>query len=209
MSGLEVIGAISAVIGILDASIKIYESVKKDAKLNEAFQTVGRRLPVILDTLRACKDHLQPIQDTLSPAVCEALETMIEGCDGKAGKLRQIFEKTLPGDNEGWEKRYVKVFTRLGKGSKVEELMLAITEDVQLLVNHHAVQSAKPEQQVELKTIIRELKSVPSSVPKEEHSGYTFHSGSGMQTNNINSGLGQQINNNAAVGTQYFNSGKG
>ena len=52
MSGVEVVGAIAAVIGILEASISIFESVWKDAKLNEAFKTVGHRLAVILDTLR-------------------------------------------------------------------------------------------------------------------------------------------------------------
>jgi hypothetical protein len=33
MSGLEVIGAISAVIAILDSSIKVYDSAQKDLKL--------------------------------------------------------------------------------------------------------------------------------------------------------------------------------
>jgi hypothetical protein len=32
MSGVEVIGPISAVIGILDASVKIYNSAQKDSK---------------------------------------------------------------------------------------------------------------------------------------------------------------------------------
>ena len=150
MSGLEVIGAISAVISIIDASIKIYDSAQKDLKLSDTFHVVGRRLPIIRDTLETCKSHLQPIQDSLPADVCEALEKTLEGCDEKAGKLRQIFEKVLPGGNDGWEKRYIKVVKRLGQGNKVEELMVSITEDVQLVVNHHAVKSAKPEQMAEL-----------------------------------------------------------
>lgn len=36
MSGLEVIGGISAVIGVIDASIKIYNGAHKDLKLSQA-----------------------------------------------------------------------------------------------------------------------------------------------------------------------------
>ena len=38
MSGVEVIGAISAVISIIDASIKVYDSAQKDWKLSETFK---------------------------------------------------------------------------------------------------------------------------------------------------------------------------
>ena len=204
MSGLEVIGAISATISIVDASIKIYDSAQKDVKLSDTFHVVGSRLPIIRDTLETCKSHLQAIQDSLRTDVCEALEKTLEGCDDKANKLRQIFEKVLPGGNDGWEKRYIKVIKRLGQGNKVEELMGSITEDVQLVVNHHAVKSAKPEQVAELEKIIQEMKSVRSSVREEEGSGMIFNSRGGAQTNNVLSGSGQQINNNAAVGTQNF-----
>jgi hypothetical protein len=207
MSGVEVIGAISAVISVIDASIKVYESAQKDLKLSETFKTVGNRLPILLDTLQTCKIHLQSIQDSLPVDVCEALEKILEGCDEKAGKLRQIFEKVLPGENDAWEKRYLKVIKRLGKGNKVEELMVSITEDVQLVINHHAVKSAKPEQVAELEKIIKEMKSVRSSVPEDGGQGMTFSSGGGAQTNNVNAGSGQQINNHAPVGTQNFQSG--
>ena len=208
MSGLEVVGGISAVIGIIDASIKIYKSARKDLKLSEAFEAVGRRLPIILDTLQTCKTHLEPIQNSLPVDVCGVLEKILDGCDEKAGKLREIFEKVIPGENDGWEKRYLKLLKRLGKGNKVEELMVSVTEDVQLLVNNHAVKSAKPEQITELEDIIKEMKSVKSLVSEEESSNMNFNSGGGAQTNNVNSGPGQQINNNAAVGTQHFHSGK-
>ncbi|OAL39847.1 hypothetical protein AYO20_00759 [Fonsecaea nubica] len=134
VSRLEVIGAISAVISIIDASIKVYDGAQKDVKLPDTFHVVGRRLSFLRNTLETCKSHLQPIQDSLSADV-------------------------LPVENDGWEKRYAKVVKRLGKGNKVEELMVSIAEDVQLVVNHHAVQSAKPEQISELEKIIKEMKS--------------------------------------------------
>jgi N-terminal domain on NACHT_NTPase and P-loop NTPases len=208
MSGIEVIGGISAVIGIIDASIKIYNSARKDLKLPETFKVVGRRLPIILDTLQTCENHLEPIKDSMAADVCEALEKILDGCDEKARKLREIFEKVIPLKEDEWEKRYLKIFKRLGKGNKVEELMISITEDVQLVVNNHAVKSATPEQNTKLGDIVKEMKSVKSSIPEEESSGMAFNSGGGAQTNNINTGSGQQINNNAAIGTQNFHSGK-
>ncbi|RMZ79634.1 hypothetical protein DV737_g3329, partial [Chaetothyriales sp. CBS 132003] len=208
MSGLEVISAISAVISILDASIKVYEIAQKDVKLSETFHVTGRRLLIIRDTLETCKSHLLQVQNSLPVDVCNALEKTMEECDEKAAKLRQIFEKVLPGGNDGWEQRYFKVVKRLGKGNKVEELMTSITDDVQLLVNHHAVKSAKPEQVAELETIVKEIKLMQSSIPEEKKARMTFSSQDGAQTNNVNSsGGGQQINNNATVRTQYFGPG--
>jgi hypothetical protein len=204
MSGLEVIGAISAVIAILDSSIKVYDSAQKDLKLSETFKTVRSRLPVLLETLKTCASDLQPVEDSLPADVCEALETILIRCDETAGKLRQIFEKVLPGKADTRQERYVKIVKRLGKGNKVEELMVCITEDIQLVVNHHAVKSAGPEQMRALEEIIKELRSVQSTLSEEEDRGMTFNSQGGAQTNNVNSGHGQQINNNAAVGTQNY-----
>ncbi|KAI9877083.1 MAG: hypothetical protein M1823_007164 [Watsoniomyces obsoletus] len=74
VSGTEVIGAISAVVGIIEASIEVYDSARKDLKLSYTFTTVGRRLPIILDTLQMCKDHLEPIKGSLPAAIYESLK---------------------------------------------------------------------------------------------------------------------------------------
>jgi hypothetical protein len=208
MSGLEVIGGISAIITLLDASIKVYDNARNDMKLPETFNSVRRRLPVILHILQTCEKDLEPCKDSMPSDTCEALEKVLDACKEKGRKLREIFEEVIPGENDTWEKRYAKVIRRLGKGNKVEELMVTLTQDVQLIVNHHAVNSATPEQNSELKTIFQEMESVKSLTTEEEHSALTFHSGGGAQSNNVNSGSGQQINNNAHVGTQYFHAGK-
>ena len=41
MSGLEVIGGISAVISIADACVKIWDSAQKDIKLPDMFKVVA------------------------------------------------------------------------------------------------------------------------------------------------------------------------
>ncbi|KAJ5732695.1 hypothetical protein N7493_004176 [Penicillium malachiteum] len=52
----------------------------------------------------------------------------------------------------------------------------------------------------------QEMKTVKISAPNEAHTALAFNNGGGAQTNNINGGSGQQINNNAHVGTQNFHS---
>jgi hypothetical protein len=54
----EVIGVLSAVIALVETSIKIYDSAQKDINISETFKVVRRRLPVILDTLATCKGNL-------------------------------------------------------------------------------------------------------------------------------------------------------
>lgn len=204
MSGPEVIGAISSVIAIIDASINVYDSAHKDLKLSETFKTVRSRLPILLDILNKCENDLQPIKDSLPADVCEGLENTLATCHETVGKLRAVFENVLPGPTDTWQQRYTKHAKRFGKGNKVEELMLRITKGIQLVVNHHAVKSTGPDQMRVLDDIIREMKSMQPSSDGEESSGMIFNSDGGAQTNNVNTGSGQQVNNNAAVGTQTF-----
>ena len=51
MSGLEVLGDISTVIAIIDGSVKVGESVRKDLKFSTTFETVGNRLFILRDIL--------------------------------------------------------------------------------------------------------------------------------------------------------------
>lgn len=203
MSGVEVLGVISGVIGILDSSIKIYDSVLKDKKLPETFKIVRSRMPFILDTLQICANKLRPNEASMPPNILDALDEIVFACEEKAGKLQKIFEKVIPTE-EGSREQYLKVVQRWGKGKQVEELMEAVTKDVQLLVNHDAVRSATPEQNDQLEHIVKEMQSLRSSIAEEQHQPLRFESGGGAQTNNVNSGSGQQVNNNGQVGAQNF-----
>ncbi|KAJ5611784.1 hypothetical protein N7528_008889 [Penicillium herquei] len=189
----DVIGTISAVIAIVDTAIKIYDSAQKDIKLSETFKVVRGRLPVILHTLLICKDNLEPRKDAIPEDVGEALEQILDTCEEKAEKLRAIFEKIIPGENDTRESRYLKVLRRFGKGSKVEELMLGLTEDVQTIVNHNMVNSANQQENTGLEDTVNEMKNV-ISVPDEEDSALS--SINGTQLNNVNSGNRQQISDN-------------
>lgn len=216
MSGLEVLGGISAVIAIIDGSIKVWESAQRDSKLSRTFETVANRLPVLRDTLQTCHEHFQRVP-CLPADVADSLTKTIRSCESKADKLQTIFQETIPGDDNRWHERYRMVARRLGQGSKVEELMAAMTEGTQHLVNYYAVKSARPELCTQLEAIAEEMQSLEPSLPVKEATPQTFNayggpqnvsSGSGIQYNSFNTGNGTAHNYGGITGNPTFNFGK-
>lgn len=217
MSGLEVIGGISAVIAIIDGSVKVWNSARKDVKFSKTFVSVADQLPVLQDTLQTYQDRLDPINATLPVDTRQALLGMIKGCEDKAEKLHTIFKETITDGNDDWYERYRKVARRLGKGSKVEELMMLITKDVQNLVNHYVVKSTGPDLSAKLDEIIAEMRSVEPSLPSDDAISQTFNAyggpqnvstGSSTQYNSYNTGSGETHNYGGINGNPVFNFGK-
>ncbi|RMZ90383.1 hypothetical protein DV736_g2368, partial [Chaetothyriales sp. CBS 134916] len=213
MSGLEVIGGISAVIAIIDGSVKVWDSARKDLQFSATFETVANRLPILRDTLQTCHNYFELIQTDLPADAVQGMVKTVESCKSKAEKLGTIFNETIPGENDQWYERYRKVARRLGKGSKVEELLKAITEDAQNLVNYHAVKSARPDLWTEFEAIIKEMQSLEPSIPGDDSGGMTFNAYGGTMYNStgsslqyINPGAGNQINYGGA-GNPTFNLG--
>ncbi|KAB8272913.1 hypothetical protein BDV30DRAFT_239214 [Aspergillus minisclerotigenes] len=213
MSGVEVLGVLSAVITVLDATTTLYQRARKDIRLSETFEVAARRLPVLLHILQTFKSTLELLKDSLPADVCEALEETLNNCEEKARRLSEIFTKVLSGptDSVSWRQRYSKIVHRLGQRNKVDLLMIAITQDVQLLVNCESIGSVTPSQNTELETILNEMKDHCDTTLLEDGFSLSFHS-SGSQNNNVNSGngqlntgSGQQINTHARVETQTFN----
>ena len=101
MSGVEVIGAISAVIGIIDACVKIYDRAQIDVKLSQTFRVVARRLPLLADTLPTCKTPHEPPKSSIPSDVWKALEDTLESCEERARNLRTIFEEVITTETVG------------------------------------------------------------------------------------------------------------
>jgi N-terminal domain on NACHT_NTPase and P-loop NTPases len=166
MSGIEVLGGIGAVIAIIDGSVKVCEGARKDAKLGMTFETVGNQLPILRDILQTCHEHFKPIEASLPDDAAQGLLKTIDNCQRRARELDTIFKITISSKDDQWWERSRIVAQRLGEGSKVEELMKAIAEDVQNLVNYHAVKPANPTLYKKLEEIIKEtalLAASPSS----------------------------------------------
>lgn len=206
MSGLEVVGGISAVIAIIDASVKVWDSGRKDLKLSTTFKTVANRLPILRVTLQTCRDHFEPVKSSLPADAAQGLVKTIESCKSKAKKLDAIFAETIPGEDEQWYERYYKVTQRLGKGSKVEELMKAMTEDVQSLVNYHVVKSASPELCNKLEEIVKEMDTLEPSLPMENDGRNNFQSGGGEMYVHTGSGA-LKVNKSSGYIGEYSGSG--
>ena len=205
MSGLEVISGISAVIAMIDGSVQIWKSARKDLQLSETFETVVNRLPILRDTLQTCHEHFEPIQTTLPADAAGNLLKTIDSCETKAAKLRTIFEETIAGENDQWYERYRKVARRLGKGSKVEELMKSVSEDAQNLVNYHAVKSANPELCMKLEEIVTAMQSVEPSLPNDDIASQTFNAYGGPQ--NVSTGQSTQYNSSNTGSGETHNYG--
>lgn len=211
MSGLEVIGGISAVISILEACVSLYKNARKDLRLPKTFKVIIQRLPIICDTLQTCKTNLEPQIHAFSDDVWQSLEDLLGACEDKARDVRTIFEKVMIGEKTSWEDRYKKVVQRLGKGHKVEDLMAALTADVQHLVNHNLVCSVRSgsslqSQNAQLDHILHEFHTLQTSLSGNAGSSNVFHNTQGVQ--NINTGSGLQLNYENMTGVQNFHLGK-
>lgn len=220
MSGLEVIGSISAIITFLQATNHLYERGKRAGEFLETLHIAGRRLPVLLHTLQLYKVNFERLKDTLPADLCHALQETLDDCTDKSQALSEIFAKVTsgPADTESRRQRYLSFVRKRGKGNKIETLMAGITQDIQLLVNNEAMKPSNSSQNTnantDLEAILTEIKELRMSEEPDEGFPQTFHA-SGTQNNHVNggngqlnAGSGQQINTLARVGTQTFNFGK-
>jgi len=187
------------VITTIDSTARVWGNAGKDFKFNAILETVAGRLPILRDTLQTCHEHFEPIKTSLPPDAAQSLVKTIDSCKGKAEKLGTIFQETIPCEDHQWCERYRKVTRRLGKGSRVEELMKAIIEDAQNLVNYHAIQSTNPEVCPKLEEIIKEMDSVQPSLSMDEADSQIVNNCGGTQ--NVSTGSSTQHNINQGSGT--------
>lgn len=201
----EVLGIISGIVGLIEATVRVYDSIQKDAKLPKTFKAVGNRLPVVADILRVCERNLKAREATIPAHVRQALEDTLKACEGKILTVQDIFKRVLSSESEKQIVRYLESLKRLGKGKQIDQLLLGITEDVQVIVTHDAVMSATQQPTAELQEIIQEMKTLLAE-GDEEKASQKFSSEGGAQYNNLSSGF--QINNSGTVSTQNFNTGR-
>lgn len=62
--------------------------------------------------------------------LCKGAKHIVKACEEKAKKLKELFDKVIPVDGALDLKRYYKVVKIWGKGSKVENLIKGILEDL-------------------------------------------------------------------------------
>ncbi|GAB7332860.1 hypothetical protein MBLNU13_g04578t1 [Cladosporium sp. NU13] len=130
MSGVEaiaVLGLISSVIAIIEASRDLYDAASSVDGLHEAFwaEQIDTEYSLSTDADRKCD-----IEES-----SKAVELLILACRENAKQLQEIFQKVVPDDDASWVERYKKAAHVVvpGKKRKVEDLMKEILEKLQLL----------------------------------------------------------------------------
>lgn len=170
MSGAELIGIISGIISIVDASLKIYEAVEDTSGLPRCFRNVAARLPVVQDTLETARATLEEEEEggeedeeykEESPRVKsrDALVKILESCFDKATVLNKTLQTIMPTQGLSKTKRYVKAIKMFPSADKIESLMNGILNDVHVLAANHSVKSATRTQVNDLINMIRNMKA--------------------------------------------------
>ena len=221
MSGAEpaaVLGMISSIIAVIEASQKIYEAAKNAQGLHEAFRKVAENVPLVLNTLREAKkvqkkadaEYKTTIDGARRQAIEEssrAVVPIMETCKGNAQALKEIFEKVVPGDGASSFERYAKAVQTVmpGKKRKVEELMKDILEKLQLLHDYYFFKTVVTA--ADLNAAIEQLSMIPPSLPDDETSHYAHTVSASL---NVNPGSGTMHTYTQSGGSgKMFTSGGG
>ncbi|OBS25981.1 hypothetical protein FPOA_06511 [Fusarium poae] len=175
MSGIEIVGLIGSVVGIVQFIGEVSNALKNAKDLPEAFQEVGDRIALVRDILQNVERH---IDGTAGDGTYQAIKAILENCKDKASQLEKIFQAVAPSDKTPRLKRYALAVKSLGKGKRVEVLAKGMIEDTQLLVLEHAAQAATEDQLANLADAVEVLSEMEPSLPEEESISQT-HYGSG------------------------------
>ena len=214
MDPVTILGLISSIISIVEASKKVYDIAKSKEGIPEAFVKAAQSLSLVENTLEHVESRLSQRPQTCTLAnreEDECIREVLKGCESKAVALKTIFDKALPKDGEWIRSRYWRAVKTigLGKPGKVENLMKDILTDVQTITNNHTIQAATSDQVELLHRTIEELDNIEEPSMPDEQFDQCFlsqtHSGSG--NNNVLSGSGTLNNvsrNQYNATTQHF-----
>ena len=168
MSGAEalaLLGGISAIVAIVDATKKIYDTAHDARGLPKSFREVAARLPVVQNILRSSMQRLE--DDAVGIESTRGLKDILWACEDKAKKLEGLFHRSIPKNGGSDVKRYYKAVKAYRKGGEVENLMKGILEDVQLLTCEQGTKTATSAQQAQIVQAVRDIASVIPSVPNQ------------------------------------------
>ncbi|OAQ60149.1 hypothetical protein VFPPC_10585 [Pochonia chlamydosporia 170] len=209
MSGFEVFGLITGIIGLIETLGTVYKSVKDLNGLPETFQEVVHRIPLLEQTLQAARAHTNDVE---SDKEAEALCTVLKNCEKKTKQLLEILEEINKNKDKSARAIYQRLVLQLGKASRVETLLDNILKDLQVLAAHRAFKAALETQaealdegRKKLEQVAREKPSVPDSMFEEPSGTTNINYGRDQITNTVrgtqNNVKGHQFNAN---GNQSF-----
>jgi hypothetical protein len=202
MSGTDLIRIISGIISIVDASLKIYETLEDASGLPRSFRDVAARLPIVQDTLETTKAVLEEEEEGEEiPAAKsrDALAKILESCFAKAASLNKTLQAVMPTEGASTTTRCLKAIKIFPTADKVDSLMNGILHDVHVLAANHSVKAATRTQVKNLVALVRRAEQRENSERRATiafcNAGFGsqyIHDGQGNQ--NVSMGKGMQIN---------------
>jgi hypothetical protein len=197
-----VLGIISSIISIIDATKQVYDAVEDDAGLPKNFKRSAAKLPLISKLLEDAETYINSSADAATKA---AFTSTLEDCKRQATQLQELFVKVIPGGGDSRGERYIKAARTIGKGGRVESLTKGILDGLQLLATDFPG-IMQPRRKKELEIAIDDVSKMKPSLPDGFKEKYGFvHYGSGAQNNNNGSGI---QHNNSGAGNQNCGSGQ-
>ncbi|KAF5686272.1 repressible alkaline phosphatase precursor [Fusarium circinatum] len=145
MSGAEVLGIISGVITVVEATITLYKTAKDSSGLPPSLRDAASRLPLIQESLTVAAHGIQRDAQP-SPEPYAALGAVLQACSDKATQLHHIFESMVPPSGATRTHRYLRAAKSFPQVEKVNVLVEGILGDLQVLTLNHVVKTATREQ---------------------------------------------------------------
>jgi alkaline phosphatase len=206
MSGIGeaslVLGIISSIISIIDATKQVYDAVEDEVGLPKNFKKSATKLPLISKILEDAETYIKNMVDEDTRV---AFIPTLEECKAQATQLQELFAKVMPEEGDSRWDRYVKAARTIGKGGHVETLVGGILDDLQLLTTRFPeVTTARGREQ--LAKAVEDVSHMEPSLPDDFEQMPAFvHYGSGAQNNNTGGGI---QHNNSGTGNQNSGSGQ-
>lgn len=126
-----VLGIISSIIAIIDATKKVYDAANDVNGLPKAFRNVAAKLPIVLIILREAAEYIE--KSDVDQETRDVFQEVLNRCERSASKLRGMFEKVIPKEGASRFDKYFTAAKSLGNGSRVEDLVKDILKEINLL----------------------------------------------------------------------------
>ncbi|KAF2228718.1 hypothetical protein EV356DRAFT_537864 [Viridothelium virens] len=141
---MDPISITAAAVAFIQSVSAIYKTIENLKGVPNAFKEVGQNLGLVKETLELAGTQLQ--ETTVNESTKKAIADVVVGCKKKAEKLDTIFKEIDKGKKndenaKDWSALvnvYRAAVLRLGKPSRVENLMQGILSRLNLLATHQA-----------------------------------------------------------------------
>ncbi|KAI8278877.1 hypothetical protein K4K60_005894 [Colletotrichum sp. SAR11_57] len=178
---------ILSTITTLEGGLNHYNVVKDDKGLRDAFHEAGRGLLLI-------RQPLQAAQRTSAREPQNAMASL-KKCSANGELVKSIFNAVAEAPENARFKVYKEAVRQEGNGRTVEDLVVAMMQDVYALADNLAIQDKVKE----LHEAIEKLSKMDPSLPKGSDGDVYTHTGSGDMYNTF----GGTVNRSAGTGNHF------